>query len=66
MREQLRELVLLLRDVADSGVSNEDSGFNYVEVQIDVPTWRRVQQYATRPSPRNKGLERPSAMWWES
>lgn len=49
MREQLRDLVLLLREVADSGALDIDARLDYVEVQVDRDTWNRVQAYRSLP-----------------
>lgn len=45
MAEQLRELIGLLRDVADSGVEFEVVGVRYVTVQIDRETWDQLKAY---------------------
>jgi hypothetical protein len=37
----------LLREVADCGVSFEDERIKWVEVQIDRPTWEKVNAYAS-------------------
>lgn len=42
--DQLHGLVMLLRDVANSGVEWEAKG--YVTVQIDHETWRQVRAFA--------------------
>lgn len=45
MRDQLREAVLLLREVADCGALDIDARLDYVEVQIDRDTWLRLAAY---------------------
>jgi hypothetical protein len=34
----------LIREVAASGVAFQDDRLNYVEVQVDVETWRAVRE----------------------
>lgn len=42
MADQIKGLLSLLRDVALSGHTEVDPRLSYVEVQIDVDTWRRI------------------------
>ena len=41
--------MILLRDVADCGVSFDDPRLGYVEVQIDRATWEAVALFRSEP-----------------
>lgn len=44
---EIQRLRSLLKDVGESGVAFEDARISYVEVQIDVDTWKEARAIAS-------------------